>query len=107
MAHDMETGEIPKTTGPVPTHVAIIMDGNGRWAEARGEARHAGHRAGVASVRSTIEECIRQGIDVLTRHAIEGYTGSAGYMPPKGGQIQLSDEEVTAAVEYMVDNSKD
>jgi undecaprenyl diphosphate synthase len=69
MAHDMETGEIPKTTGPVPTHVAIIMDGNGRWAEARGEARHAGHRAGVASVRSTIEECIRQGIDVLTLFA--------------------------------------
>lgn len=69
MAHDMETGEIPMTTGPVPVHVAIIMDGNGRWAEARGEARHAGHRAGVASVRNTIEECIRQGIDVLTLFA--------------------------------------
>ena len=58
MVHDMETGEIPMTTGPVPVHVAIIMDGNGRWAEARGEARHAGHRAGVASVGSTIEECL-------------------------------------------------
>lgn len=69
MAHDIETGEIPMTTGPVPVHVAIIMDGNGRWAEARGEARHAGHRAGVASVRSTIEECIRQGIGVLTLFA--------------------------------------
>ncbi|MCB1723776.1 MAG: di-trans,poly-cis-decaprenylcistransferase [Gammaproteobacteria bacterium] len=45
------------------------MDGNGRWAEARGEPRHAGHRAGVASVRSTIEECIRHGIQVLTLFA--------------------------------------
>jgi undecaprenyl diphosphate synthase len=53
----------------VPEHVAIIMDGNGRWAEARGQPRHAGHRAGVASVRSTIEECIRYGVKVLTLFA--------------------------------------
>ena len=36
---------------------------------------------------------------------IDGYQGSAGYMPPKGGQVQLSDDEVAAAVQYMVDNS--
>ncbi|MCB1801410.1 MAG: di-trans,poly-cis-decaprenylcistransferase [Gammaproteobacteria bacterium] len=45
------------------------MDGNGRWAEARGKPRHAGHKAGVASVRSTIEECIRHGVQVLTLFA--------------------------------------
>ena len=69
MADGTEIGEIPTTSGTVPEHVAIIMDGNGRWAEARGQPRHAGHRAGVASVRSTIEECIRHGIKVLTLFA--------------------------------------
>lgn len=69
MAADTEIGEIPLVSGPVPEHIAIIMDGNGRWAEARGRARHAGHKAGVASVRSTIEECIRHGVRVLTLFA--------------------------------------
>jgi len=69
MAADTEIGEIPAVSGSVPEHIAIIMDGNGRWAEARGRARHAGHKAGVASVRSTIEECIRHGVRVLTLFA--------------------------------------
>lgn len=55
--------------GRVPRHVAIIMDGNGRWAQQRGEPRHAGHRAGVESVRSTIEACVERGIDYLTLFA--------------------------------------
>ena len=50
---------------------------------------------------------VAQGFDVLVEHAVNGYQGSAGYMPPKGGQIQLSDDEVAAAVRYMVDNSTD
>lgn len=45
---------------------------------------------------------IAQGQDTLYRHAIEGYTGEAGYMPPKGGRIDLSDQEVRDAVDYMV-----
>lgn len=45
------------------------MDGNGRWAQQRGKPRHAGHRAGVDSVRSTVEECARLGIEVLTLFA--------------------------------------
>ena len=69
MTDDAKTGDIPRTSGSTPAHVAIIMDGNGRWAEARGQPRHAGHKAGVASVRSTIEECIRRGIKVLTLFA--------------------------------------
>jgi cytochrome c len=48
---------------------------------------------------------VAQGMDVLMDHAINGYQGSAGYMPPKGGQIQLTDEEVAAAVTYMVEES--
>jgi len=69
MADDADIGAIRAETRLVPEHVAIIMDGNGRWAEARGQARHAGHKAGVASVRSTIEECIRRGVKVLTLFA--------------------------------------
>jgi undecaprenyl diphosphate synthase len=57
------------SVGDVPHHVAIIMDGNGRWAKARGEPRRVGHRAGVNTVRSTIEESVRQGVQVLTLFA--------------------------------------
>ena len=50
----------------LPRHVAVIMDGNGRWAQQRGLPRIEGHRRGVQSVRSTIEECCRLGIEQLT-----------------------------------------
>ncbi len=50
----------------LPRHIAIVMDGNGRWAEARGEPRTAGHRAGLEPVRATIKECSRLGIEALT-----------------------------------------
>jgi len=53
----------------IPEHVAIIMDGNGRWAQQRGKARHAGHRAGVETVRRVIETCGQQGVKVLTLFA--------------------------------------
>jgi len=53
----------------LPRHVAIIMDGNGRWARARGEPRHAGHVAGVAAVRGVVEHCLRRGIPLLTLFA--------------------------------------
>lgn len=48
---------------------------------------------------------IAQGNDVLSKHVIEGYTGSAGYMPPKGGRADLSDEEILAAMTYMLEES--
>src|SRR5437867_11662856 len=50
----------------LPRHVAIIMDGNGRWAQQRGLPRIEGHRRGVQSVRATVEECCRLGIEQLT-----------------------------------------
>lgn len=52
-----------------PRHVAIIMDGNGRWAQKRGLPRHAGHKAGVGAVRSTVEQCVSRGVEVLTLFA--------------------------------------
>jgi undecaprenyl diphosphate synthase len=53
----------------LPRHVAIIMDGNGRWAERRGRARIWGHRAGVGSVRAVSIECARLGVERLTLYA--------------------------------------
>jgi len=50
----------------VPAHVAVIMDGNGRWARARGMPRHAGHRSGVKSLRETVEVAARRGVSYLT-----------------------------------------
>src|SRR5438067_11352098 len=53
----------------LPAHVAIIMDGNGRWAAQRHLPRVEGHRAGIESVRSGVETAARLGIDVLTLYA--------------------------------------
>ncbi len=54
----------------LPRHVAVIMDGNGRWARRRGLPRIEGHRRGVQSVRSTIEECCRLGLGQLTLYCL-------------------------------------
>ena len=53
----------------IPTHVAVIMDGNGRWARGLGKPRHAGHRAGVKSVRMTVEAAAERGVGHLTLFA--------------------------------------
>jgi undecaprenyl diphosphate synthase len=53
----------------LPRHVAVIMDGNGRWARRRGLPRVAGHRAGIAAVRDTLEGCARLGVEALTLYA--------------------------------------
>jgi len=53
----------------VPKHVAVIMDGNGRWAKSRALPRHAGHRAGVKSVRETVELAAKHGVSCLTLFA--------------------------------------
>ena len=53
-----------------PRHIAVIMDGNGRWAQQRGLPRIEGHRRGVSSVRRTTEECTRLGIEQLTLYCL-------------------------------------
>jgi undecaprenyl diphosphate synthase len=53
-------------SGPVPRHVAIIMDGNGRWAKKRGLPRVAGHRAGIKAVREAVKGCGALGVGYLT-----------------------------------------
>src|SRR5687767_5723397 len=53
----------------LPRHVAVIMDGNGRWAARRGQPRVAGHRAGVEAVRSAVDTGARLGLGALTLYA--------------------------------------
>src|SRR5579872_5622430 len=53
----------------LPAHIAIIMDGNGRWANRRHLPRVAGHKAGIGPVRRTVETCARLGIEALTLYA--------------------------------------
>lgn len=60
-------GETQKQT--TPRHVAVIMDGNGRWASARGLPRKAGHRAGAESVRQAVDACLERGVEFLTLYA--------------------------------------
>ena len=60
----------PPTRAPgTPRHVAVIMDGNGRWASRRALPRNVGHRAGVKAVRAVVEGCARRGVEALTLFA--------------------------------------
>jgi undecaprenyl diphosphate synthase len=60
---------IAELPAPLPQHVAIVMDGNGRWALGQGRERSAGHRSGLNPVRTVVEECVRCGIGTLTLFA--------------------------------------
>jgi undecaprenyl diphosphate synthase len=60
---------IAELPAPLPQHVAIVMDGNGRWALGQGRERTAGHRSGLNPVRTVVEECVRCGIGCLTLFA--------------------------------------
>jgi undecaprenyl diphosphate synthase len=69
------TGEVQTKAGSgdsfeSPRHVAIIMDGNGRWAQLRGKPRIVGHRKGIQSVRAVVEEGCRLGLDQLTLYCL-------------------------------------
>ncbi len=80
-------------------------------ADVYGTACAACHTAGIAGApkfadASAWTDRIAQGMEVLVEHAINGYQGKAGYMPPKGGNAALTDDQVKAAVEHMVDATK-
>lgn len=57
------------TNGSIPRHVAIIMDGNGRWAKARGLPRTEGHRQGTENLRNILKACVEFGVEILTIYA--------------------------------------
>ncbi|OWW22188.1 polyprenyl diphosphate synthase [Noviherbaspirillum denitrificans] len=68
MTHTSSTQAIPSASA-VPRHVAIIMDGNGRWATKRFLPRVAGHKKGVETVRAMVEACVERGVEYLTLFA--------------------------------------
>ncbi|MFZ6756466.1 isoprenyl transferase [Undibacterium sp. Ji50W] len=68
MSHTSSTKEVP-AVGAIPKHIAIIMDGNGRWATKRFLPRVAGHVKGVEAVRGVVEACARRGVSYLTLFA--------------------------------------
>ena len=75
----------------MPRHVAIIMDGNGRWAKDRNQPRHSGHRAGVSSARQSIEMAAERGVECLTLFAFS----SENWSRPK--------EEVSGLMKLFVE----
>ena len=68
MSFTSSTQSVP-AAGSVPRHIAVILDGNGRWATRRHLPRAAGHRKGVEAVRTTVEGCARRGVEFLTLFA--------------------------------------
>jgi undecaprenyl diphosphate synthase len=65
----MDVADAPMSDNSVPRHIAVIMDGNGRWAAKRALPRPAGHRMGVKSVKAIVENSARRGVEVLTLFA--------------------------------------
>lgn len=96
IATNTRTSSAPSPHGhgealPVPRHVAIIMDGNGRWAEQRGLSRTEGHRAGVRALKRVVRAAVQLGIEVLTVYAFSTENWSR---PPR---------EVNALMQLLVE----
>lgn len=99
------TGPAPAIEEPEP--VAAVMSGP----QVYNSACLACHGAGIGGAPATGDQAawsarIAQGRGVINEHALIGYQGDAGYMPPKGGRVDLSDEEILAAVDYMIEQSR-
>jgi cytochrome c5 len=94
---------------PAPAAMAAAVDLPGE--EVYALVCGACHTAGVAGAPKTGDKAawaarIAQGADTLNKHAIEGYQGKAGYMPPKGGRTDFTDQSVINAVEYLVNQAR-
>jgi cytochrome c5 len=100
---ELEPGEIQVDEVPPAEPVATVLSGP----QVYNEACIVCHGAGIGGAPTLAdsgawEGRIAQGMDTLYLHALEGYTGSTGYMPPKGARLDLTDEEVNGAVDYML-----
>lgn len=99
-------GQDNSALAPVQAAPVALLELGGK--EVYDMACTACHGAGIAGAPRTGDAAawgprIAQGAEVLNRHAIEGFTGSGGVMPAKGGRMDLSDQSVINAVEYMVE----
>ena len=88
----------PASSASIPQHVAIIMDGNGRWAQSRGLPRVAGHKKGVETVISTVSTCGKKGIPYLTLFA---FSSENWRRPPR--EVSLLLDLFVVALEQEVD----
>ena len=88
----------------MPSHIAIIMDGNGRWAKSRGLPRLAGHTEGIESVRTVVTECARLGIGHLTLYAFS-YENWARPADEIAALMQLLTEYLRAEKQELLDNN--
>jgi len=79
------------------------MDGSVIYASLCGACHTTGAGGAPTLEKAQWTARMGQGMDTLVKHAIEGYTGSAGIMPAKGGNLALTDEQVEATVEFMVE----
>lgn len=112
-------GEVATTDNPRPAPVTTAPSG-GEQVQAEEtvsgqavfeQACFACHGTGAAGAPRVGDAAqwadrIAKGIETLYQHSIEGFTGNTGIMPPKGGRMDLSDEQVEAAVDYMVEQSQ-
>lgn len=89
----MDSGQLDGQSSKIPRHVAIIMDGNGRWAKQRNRPRFYGHRAGVEAVEGVLRACVDTGVQVLTLFAFS----SENWRRPSQ-EVQLLMELLTSAV---------
>ncbi len=97
---DVSGSNLPN--GKVPTHIAIVMDGNGRWAVSRGLPRLAGHRAGTENLRRIIEACIEFGVQYLTIYAFS--TENWGRPPDEvQGLMKLIEHVIDSELEQLHD----
>ena len=92
--------QIIKVNGALPAHVAIIMDGNGRWAQGRALPRPLGHQAGMKSVREAVEGCLAAGVEVLTLFA---FSQENWQRPPEeiGALMRLLEEYIAKEIDEL------
>lgn len=100
---ELAPGEIQVDEVPHAEPVATLMSGP----QVFNEACIVCHGSGIGGAPTLADSAaweprIAQGMDTLYLHALEGYTGSTGHMPPKGARLDLSDDEVNGAVDYML-----
>lgn len=105
-----EQAAAPATT-PAPAAAPAPMAGNDAGKSVYNKTCALCHAAGVAGAPKPGDKAdwaprLAQGMDTVYKHAIEGFNGAKGAMPARGGGASLTDEQVKAAVDFMVDQSK-